>query len=376
MFGKLQKLRFGAERGQVVVLVALMVPVLLGMTGMAVDIGSYASDRRDLQNAADAIALAAAQELPDNTKAQAAANQWAQKNGIAPSDMQVNVIMGQAAPTVRVRLQRNHDFTFVRVVGITDKDVNARAAAVKVSPAGMQGVVPWGVKKTAVDAAPNGGVVTVKYDSNNVQNGNFGPIRVDGTDDTAYGYGVQYGTTANMCSVSAAKCTTTDCPGPFPTGCAETAPECDGPDCRVKTGNVIGVTRDAVNYRMTYTSADCDTFEEAFGTPDATGTYNLSYNCNPWIGPGECPDGPTSPVELCSRRVMIIPVINDFGSGSSDAVTVLEFALVWLEGYDSDMCKGSDCEIQVRFVKADVTTNALAGTYDPGSLIHFVRLSE
>ena len=48
------------ERGQAIIIVALLLPVLLGMAGMAVDIGSYASERRTLQNAADSIALAAA----------------------------------------------------------------------------------------------------------------------------------------------------------------------------------------------------------------------------------------------------------------------------------------------------------------------------
>ena len=35
------------ERGQVIMLVAGLAPVLLGMTGMAVDIGTYAGHRRE-----------------------------------------------------------------------------------------------------------------------------------------------------------------------------------------------------------------------------------------------------------------------------------------------------------------------------------------
>ena len=66
-----RKLLRRRERGQVLMMAALLLPVLLGMAGMAVDVGSYASDRRQLQNAADSIALAAAQELPDEGDAQA-----------------------------------------------------------------------------------------------------------------------------------------------------------------------------------------------------------------------------------------------------------------------------------------------------------------
>jgi Flp pilus assembly protein TadG len=57
------RMLFKRECGQIIIIAALLLPVLLAMTGMAVDLGSYASDRRSLQNVADAVALAAAQEL-------------------------------------------------------------------------------------------------------------------------------------------------------------------------------------------------------------------------------------------------------------------------------------------------------------------------
>ena len=65
------------EGGQVIVLAAVALPVLLGMVGMGLDLGSYASERRSLQNAADSIALAAAQGLPDESAAQSAGQQYA-----------------------------------------------------------------------------------------------------------------------------------------------------------------------------------------------------------------------------------------------------------------------------------------------------------
>ena len=53
------------QRGQVLVLVAGLLAVFGGMTAIAVDLGGYSADRRDLQNKADAIALAASLELPN-----------------------------------------------------------------------------------------------------------------------------------------------------------------------------------------------------------------------------------------------------------------------------------------------------------------------
>jgi Flp pilus assembly protein TadG len=48
------------EHGQVVVIVALMFTVLLGFTALAIDIGRYYAERRYIQDAADAAALACA----------------------------------------------------------------------------------------------------------------------------------------------------------------------------------------------------------------------------------------------------------------------------------------------------------------------------
>lgn len=53
-------MRRGNERGQSLVLVALSLTVLLGATAVAIDAGQFFSERRFLQNAADAAALAAA----------------------------------------------------------------------------------------------------------------------------------------------------------------------------------------------------------------------------------------------------------------------------------------------------------------------------
>jgi hypothetical protein len=74
--------------------------------------------------------------------------------------------------------------------------------------------------------------------------------------------------------------------------------------------------------------------------------------------------------------VIIIPVVDSFGNGASDPGEIQRFALMWLEGYDNGKCQGNSCEIKGRFVKADINTNALAGTYDPDAPIHFTKLTE
>jgi uncharacterized membrane protein len=54
-----KQIRAGAQSGQAIVLVALLILVLFGMLGLAIDSGRAYVDRRDQQSAVDAAALAA-----------------------------------------------------------------------------------------------------------------------------------------------------------------------------------------------------------------------------------------------------------------------------------------------------------------------------
>jgi hypothetical protein len=169
-----------------------------------------------------------------------------------------------------------------------------------------------------------------------------------------------YGSTSTVCSIWVSGCDTADCPG---SACAETAPECDGALCRPKTGNMTGPTRDGVDYRMNNTSAACDSFDEAFTL--SGGSYRLDAECNPFNDSG-----------TGSRRVIIIPIVDEFGNGSSDDLEVQGFALVYLEGYDNGKCQGNSCEIKGRFIKNNVSIPGLTGAYDPASTLVTQRLTE
>lgn len=366
--------RFINERGQVIMLAAATFPVLLGMTGMAVDVGTFYSERRHLQNSADSIALAAAQKLPDATAARLAGEEFASENGIALGDVTITINTAVNPPTARASINRNHDFAFVKVLGVDSKTVGAKATASKVSFGGGAGIVPWTITQATQDAATLGSVVVMKYDATGGNTGNFGAIRIDGPGANVYNDSVKYGSDSFACAVSAPNCTPGACPGIYPTTCSENSPTCDGPDCTPQTGNLIGPTRTGVDFRMNNTSTTCDTFAEAFSPPDpVTGKSVINPNCNPWTdGPGKC----ATDTSICSRRVIIIPVVDDFGNGASNPATIQRFALIFLEGYDSGKCQGNNCEIKGRFVKVDINARALAGTYDPQALVHFSKLTE
>jgi uncharacterized membrane protein len=61
--------RLEEERGQAIVIMAVFLSVLLGMTALAIDVGSWYRAQRALQARVDAAALAGAQELPYDTAA-------------------------------------------------------------------------------------------------------------------------------------------------------------------------------------------------------------------------------------------------------------------------------------------------------------------
>ncbi len=250
------------ERGQVLMMAALLMPMLLGMTAIAIDVGRVAAVRRNLQNAADAAALAAVQDLPNQTAARSSALEWAAEHGVDPADVSVtfsSVADDDDAPTVTVVIGNQIDFVFARMLGVNSGDVEARASATKAAYGGGGQIVPWGVLESVIDGSSNGALVTMKYDAQNPSNGNFGAVRIDGSDSTYYENAIKYGSDSTICSEGTAGCAPADCPG---ASCVETAPECDGYECRPKTGNMTGPTRNGVDYRMDNTTAACDTFAE------------------------------------------------------------------------------------------------------------------
>ncbi len=338
------------EQGQALVLVSILLAAIGGMTALAVDLGSLTADRRDLQNAADAIALAASQELPNSSAAQAAAATWAVKNDVDPANMTVTITQQDGSnpnPKVRVEVDREHGFTFARLIGINSATVEAAAAAVKTSPGGFAhgGLVPWSITEAAKNSASPGTSLVLKYDSRNVTNGNFGAIRLDGNGANVYRDTIKYGSTSPLCAVGVADCN-------YPS------------TVTTQPGNVIGPSEAGTDYRLEGTDSACDTWDEV--VISANGKQGLTAACNPFTAGGN-PD---------SLRVIIVPIIQSLCNGACD-VTTTEFALFFLEGYGSGGCSGNDCEIRGRFINSNTNLGATLGRYDSdASTAHFVRLVE
>jgi secretion/DNA translocation related TadE-like protein len=127
------------ERGQATVMTVLFMAALLGMAALVLDVGSWFREKRQLQTAADASALAGAQALPEDPgSASALAAQYAQKNfgaSIAP-DVSIN------GSTITVKTKSKAPGFFSKVFGLDFVDVGASAQARVAPPAQVQYVAP------------------------------------------------------------------------------------------------------------------------------------------------------------------------------------------------------------------------------------------
>jgi hypothetical protein len=131
----MKSMKLDRERGQILVQVALMVGALFAFVALALDGGQIYARRRQMQNAADAGALAGAREIcfgeyddlgSAHTAALSAAHEYAEdRNGSQPA--QVDIVDDY---TVTVVTSQTFDTFLAGVIGIHEANVRAEAAAV------------------------------------------------------------------------------------------------------------------------------------------------------------------------------------------------------------------------------------------------------
>lgn len=84
--------RFRGQRGQIFALVAITIPVLLGLGGLAIDVGHWYQVSRKGQAAADAAALSAARWLPNDPSGMTAAAQTSVLTTMAEANQPPDII--------------------------------------------------------------------------------------------------------------------------------------------------------------------------------------------------------------------------------------------------------------------------------------------
>ena len=134
--------KFGREqRGQTLVIVALMLVPLLGFTGLVSDVAWYEVNLMRIQRAADAAALAGVVYLPNNVAgAQTAAQQEASKNGYTNGAGGVTITATPEALNNRilgVAVSAPVRSWFARLLGVTQFNARRTARAEFVLPVPM-----------------------------------------------------------------------------------------------------------------------------------------------------------------------------------------------------------------------------------------------
>jgi len=176
------------ERGQVAIIVALLIISLLGMTALVIDMGSLYEERRFLQTIADSAALAGAQELPEkpDEAIQKAIEYAGNHRDLSSINIEVTIERWEVDNdqiTVKVN-NPNTPVYFAKVLGIYSADVAATATARVGKPRALSNLVPWGASipegVSWEDWLSAGDEKILKFGAGGAIEGNFYALDLDG----------------------------------------------------------------------------------------------------------------------------------------------------------------------------------------------------
>jgi len=120
------------EKGNALIILAIVLPVLLGVSGLVLDWGRGVWVRTQLQKAADAGALAGAAELPYTELAEDSASQMVENNFPDPDE----AIYAVAGDEYSVDLTENVPVLLMKILGYDTMEVSVTATAIAAQPTG------------------------------------------------------------------------------------------------------------------------------------------------------------------------------------------------------------------------------------------------
>lgn len=138
--------KFFSQKGQVVIIFALLLVCLLGMAVFVVDFGSLYQNKGSLQTVADSAALAGAQELPDYPDdAIGKALEYAASNNVNITS-EDTVEINSSLDTITVILSNKEaPLYFAKIFGTSVANISAEAKAKVGRPIEMYNTVPWAI---------------------------------------------------------------------------------------------------------------------------------------------------------------------------------------------------------------------------------------
>jgi Flp pilus assembly protein TadG len=312
----------GKSNGQILVILALILPALLGVVALGTDVAIFYFNWAQLQKAADSAALAGANYLPDNpTQAATAASQFAQGNGIAAGEI-VSTTVTPDNLSISITLQRTVPYYLATVLGLTTGVVMTSATATpQFSPQTVNAGTPGQVPPGGDNNGNNGGTCTAV--------GSCGLIPLGLDANTIYTDGTQVTLQQGQLGSGNWDLIALGSPG--------------GGDLRTSIAN---------GYNSMVTIGDWVT--GAPGQKVDPVDEGLQDRLNSAISID--PTGTYSSHTLNDPRVLVLPVVDWEDPTGSSSVQVKSFASVWLDSYNNG-------QVTVHFI-----SQVIANSYgEPGA---------
>jgi Flp pilus assembly protein TadG len=137
------------DRGSALAFVVVFMIVFLGVMALVIDWGSWFTEQRHLQAAADAATMAAAQDLPDTGRASSTATTYADTN---ISGLDAWTPSFPNTYTIDVALAKKSKGIFSTYLGINSMNVHAHARAQVGTPSELYNVVPIAINQATACA--------------------------------------------------------------------------------------------------------------------------------------------------------------------------------------------------------------------------------
>lgn len=266
-----------AERGQIMVILAILLPLFLGSMALGTDLAVFYFEWAALQKAADAAALAGAGYLPGNPqRASATATKYAKLNGMASSEI-TSVAVGEDDTTMTVSLSRSVPFCFGKILGFTQSPVSVSATAAVEGASAANGVLPVGIDSQTEYSF--GQQITLFDASSSWGPGNWGALALGQGGASTFAQNVTDGYSG---TINAGDLITT------------------------QTGVMAGPTQTAFDTRIT-------------------------------AGEDEFPNDTYNNHSLNDPRAVTVPIVDFAGINGNSQVPVDGFARIWLVGMDQKM---------------------------------------
>jgi Flp pilus assembly protein TadG len=290
-----------SSRGQMLVIVALIIPVLLGAIALGTDVTVFYFNWMQLQKAADAAALAGANYLPDSpSTAQSTAIAYAKSNGIKAVEIIATTVAGDDL-SISVTLQRTVPYYFARALGMTAGQVTTSASASPQFP-------PNTVNASTASQIPSGG------DSNGANGSNC--------------------TSIGGCQL-------------IPIGLDSNTTYVDGQSITLQQGQLGPGNWDLLALGGNGGANLRTNIANGFNSMVSVGDW-VTTEPGKKVGPVDQgfqdrldsaasldPSGTYSSHTMNDPRILILPVVNWEGQHGRSSVEVMAFASVWLDSYSS-----------------------------------------